>query len=558
MIYLGFDRAQGRFQRRYLKRELDILRERDVGGTSANRPVAIVEGRILRGHKLRSLELGLPGNTSCKVSLDLGRFLTPDELKITAAKDKAFSAVHEIGCTESILAQDPEWKRFVLGMEARRLHQLCLPTEDSTDENDQALSTFRFPVLQPGSISKDGTVQIQPWSSSSSAIVFEVRFSDLVSVIPGANHTLGEVVIPISVLEEEGSVQGWFQVYEAGNHPRIPESRSTKAKNDLPEIFVELKWKGPDKATGSAEESELEVSRMIQEEMVHAAVIHQQQKVTLFGSSIGAFSTVAGLRSNLQSIQNVLGNVLDTLESFLNLFNFADPFKSTVVFSVSFILWIILATIPTRWLMLIVGLAQFGVTLVARIPMSKKSIHGIRKEFKEKPKADPPPVGIWIKNAFLGLPTDEDLRRTYFWETQRIVEEEKLAQSAAKRQSRLRNFWHAKWHGQIQLVAQDFGQGYESAFGIIQGHRFLWWKSVIDFDNREPALGQIFLQGHAGLATPSPVQLKAMQKDELKRVVAVFGKGKSSQERISLLCSTERERQLFEDAVLKTMVEKSD
>jgi hypothetical protein len=33
------------------------------------------------------------------------------------------------------------------------------------------------------------------------------------------------------------------------------------------------------------------------------------------------------------------------------------------------------------------------------------------------------PVGIWIKNAIRGLPTDEDLRKAYFWESRRVGEQ---------------------------------------------------------------------------------------------------------------------------------------
>lgn len=48
----------------------------------------------------------------------------------------------------------------------------------------------------------------------------------------------------------------------------------------------------------------------------------------------------------------------------------------------------------------------------------------LSKEFLEleveRPKS---PISIWIMNAIRGLPTNEDLRKAYFWESRRVGEE---------------------------------------------------------------------------------------------------------------------------------------
>ena len=55
---------------------------------------------------------------------------------------------------------------------------------------------------------------------------------------------------------------------------------------------------------------------------------------------------------------------------------------------------------------------------------------------------------------------------------------------------------------------------------VLQGHRVLWWRSEEDLENGRPAVGQLLLQGHAGLTAPSPVDARRFGKDTL---VSLFG-----------------------------------
>jgi hypothetical protein len=60
---------------------------------------------------------------------------------------------------------------------------------------------------------------------------------------------------------------------------------------------------------------------------------------------------------------------------------------------------------------------------------------------------------------------------------------------------------------------------------MIQGRRLLWWRSVGDFDSGVSPLGRLFLAGHAGLSSPSPLELREISPEEVERVVCVFGSG---------------------------------
>lgn len=65
--------------------------------------------------------------------------------------------------------------------------------------------------------------------------------------------------------------------------------------------------------------------------------------------------------------------------------------------------------------------AQFGATFYAKFlaPPKAKS-HGIAHEI-----VDSANMGNPLENLFLSIPTDEDLRRTYFWEARRVGENER-------------------------------------------------------------------------------------------------------------------------------------
>lgn len=95
---------------------------------------------------------------------------------------------------------------------------------------------------------------------------------------------------------------------------------------------------------------------------------------------------------------------------------------------------------------------------------------------------------------------------------------------------------------------------WETAFGLLEGHRFIWWRSEKHFDTGEAPLGRIFFAGHSGLAGLSPLDLKELSKEEIPFVVSIFGRGLQNelkeQQKITLLAPSSDAKQTLENAVL--------
>jgi hypothetical protein len=93
---------------------------------------------------------------------------------------------------------------------------------------------------------------------------------------------------------------------------------------------------------------------------------------------------------------------------------------------------------------------------------------------------------------------------------------------------------------------------------MIQGRRFLWWQSAQAFDAAEEQSGRIWLHGHAGIATPSPIDAKWISREDLLMVIAIFGRGDSQQVRLTLLLPSLQERNQFESAVEAAIYDKKE
>lgn len=91
---------------------------------------------------------------------------------------------------------------------------------------------------------------------------------------------------------------------------------------------------------------------------------------------------------------------------------------------------------------------------------------------------------------------------------------------------------------------------WQSVFAVVQGHHFLWWKSVRDFDNGEAPIGNLYLTGHAGLSTPSPLEAREFSSDELALLVILFGRGLNDQQRIAFTVPDEISKEKLENTIL--------
>ena len=163
---------------------------------------------------------------------------------------------------------------------------------------------------------------------------------------------------------------------------------------------------------------------------------------------------------------------------------------------------------------------------------------------------------IWLKNAFRGLPTDEDLRKTYFWEGRRNGAKTRESYASEKRLARLKRLWRAQWHATIKIRGDSDSKSAKGAstwnkiFAVVQGRRFLWWKTVEDFDNGRPPLGRLFLAGHAGLSGLSPIEMREIDPKDIPFIVGIFGRGLHDQQRITLLMPSSELKETLENSVI--------
>ena len=603
LIYFAVRRTQGKIKSSYIRKEVETMQkvEGNAVGDMIYRPRGTIRVSVTKGRNLLSPELGIAGNTSCRVIWDPVRVAADNQMKEQIVRsDRSADTPLEIGNTPTLYTANPDW----IGMEesgiAKRLNQLLPSTENdffepasTSSKDNMGIEELAFPILQPfeiaGRSSCDG--KLKAWESSKGAIVLKVKFQDFFNSLPGYDQVLGEVVFPFSNLVRDKEVKGWFQILldvgtTSSTYPL--EDRDVEAINP-PRIYIHLKWDPPlmSIATDDPDDDEKEMSRAIQEELVRSSIISKENKFNLVDSSIFAVNRALGIGGTVQVVQNTLGSILDLVEGVINLLNFTDPFKSSTIFVGLLLIWLVFVIIPTRHIVLLSGLAQYGVTFFEKygeyLGLTKSTepaestpeINDLsalsqvdRSDEMEKKKNKSVPFLVWITNAIRSIPTQEDLRKAYFWESRQLGSEKAKKYALDKRESRLEKIWKAKWYCVMNVLVQDNEMDKRNqptfhweldCFAVVQGHRFIWWKSVGDFDDGEIPSGKLLLSGHAGLGGPSPMELRELDKEkELPLCLTIFGRGTDRQERITMLLPDKHVKQDLENAVIDSQSFKSD
>lgn len=600
-LYCALHRGRGAAKTRYIQREVEAIQqaEKSSVGYTFYRPRGTLHVTVSKGRNLISRDFGIAGTVSCSVYWDALRFADDGTKKKLVKSDKAAKSPIEIGSTSSIYTANPDWAEMIESVDTKRLKQILPSSEKEFFDCDDLLDTaageerkyLGFPILQPFEIKgasrddkgrfKDG--ELKAWESSKGAIIMQVKFQDFLNNLPGFDQFLGEVACPFSELIKNGEIKGWFQLLDVGTTMIVPcddydlEGNGTlDGTTGPPRIYLHLKWTPPaSNSISDPEESEREVSYVIQEELVRSSALSKSRKFDLVGSSIGAVNTAFGLGSTVQMVQNSLGSILDIVEAGINAFNFTDPFKSSIIFVALFVVWVVLIVVPTRYLVLTAGLVpyvvgfveQFGEDLGFKKP---KKAGGKQDAFldnfeggPEEKKQSSSSVAIWIDNALKSLPTNDDLRKAYFWESRRLGAQQTEVLASEKRESRLDKLWKATWHSHVKIHTSGRATSpshplWQACFAVIQGHRFLWWHTVEDFDNGELPAGRLFLSGHAGLGTPSPLEMRELSKEELNLCLSLFGRGERGQERVTMLLPDATTKEGIAKAVTDSAVFKKD
>ncbi len=581
LVYCAYKRNCGRLQSRFIQRAAETMQkvEGNLEKCKIYRPRGTVTVSVDKGRNLLSPDLGIAGNTSCKVLWDPLRLADERMKEHIAQSDVSADTPFEMGTTATIYTSDPDWTGMEESPIAKRLNQL-LPSakndffEGSSKSNDDAdIQELTFPILQPlkSADSKNYDANLASWESSHGAIVLQVKFQDFFNNLPGFDHILGEVVIPLGELRVEREIKAWFQILSIGTTSNYRLEDYEGEGGDLfcgmsldpPRVHVTLKWDPPTvSSTDNPSGEEREMSNAIQEELLRSSIILKESKINLVDSSIGAVSKALGIGGTVQVVQNTLGSIIDIIEGLINILNFTDPYKSSIIFVGLLPVWIVFRLIPTRYIVLVAGLAQYAVTFIDRFgadfglkPEKQQEQGGVGEENKGKPN----PFMTKINNALRSIPTNEDLRKTYFWESRQVGAETTRKYALEKRESRLQKLWKAKWHASIKILVQEPTFTLKTVFAVVQGHRFIWWNSVDEFDDGELPLGKLVLSGHAGLGGPSPIEMRELDREkELPLCLSIFGRGSLGQERVTILLLDKNSKDKLENVIIYSASFKSD
>jgi hypothetical protein len=366
LVYLAMMRKRKEsLKSSFIKRQQSARRkgEKVVVNYKIHRPFGMLQIKVDKGKNLLSPELGFSGNVGCRVYWDLARYASPKKATQLMKVDKSAAVTLDICTTDFVYMSNPIWERVVPGDICKRL-KLALPTYgDAFDiRNNGESATVAIPILQPFTEIRKDLHRLDSWKSSCAGVVFEVRFT---GPLPGSEFVLGEVCIPFARLIDSGEVVGWFQVGDVGTQGLPPEDfpEPTGKPNDhSPMIHIRILWSPPKTEFAGASETEREASLVIQEELMRSAVLVTEERKTIVSSSVGAFNSVRSISGSLLAVQTALGNILDTVEALKNLLTFSDPFKSSVLLLLLVLMWMLMAIVPTKFILLAAAIVSIFTT----------------------------------------------------------------------------------------------------------------------------------------------------------------------------------------------------
>jgi hypothetical protein len=122
---------------------------------------------------------------------------------------------------------------------------------------------------------------------------------------------------------------------------------------------------------------------------------------------------------------HVCGGTIIDVSSFFDLLP-QQPHRSFVAFGAVLFLWLALSIVPTRILVLVGGVVPFITNFLA-ICSSRDSASGTLEKASVvvTEGAEKGSVANLFLNYIEALPTNEDLRRMYYWENRRLGEKER-------------------------------------------------------------------------------------------------------------------------------------
>ena len=230
-------------------------------------------------------------------------------------------------------------------------------------------------------------------------------------------------------------------------------------------------------------------------------------------SADSTMSTLWNFRDNVKFVQNLMRWLLDTIESFKNIFNWTAPSKTLPIYLCLVAIWLLCVAVPGRFIILTVGLYEF---LYKFIPEPGGNASQIR-----------------FSNLLQSIANDDDLEQLYSKERKTALRDWQKQKADMIRKRQLEVVFKSAWEGYCKIKYADMSRGagsagqqqqqWEDAYLVAQGRRLVWWSNKRSIKEGRPCSGQVLLFGHAGLTQPSPVDVREVGEEHVTRLLAVFG-----------------------------------
>lgn len=302
----------------------------------------------------------------------------------------------------------------------------------------------QYPILQPAMMIAESKYSLLPWHFSPAIITFALVFQS-----KEENEIAGTAQIDLkTLLQPDRSETIWLSVNALS--PYAPTRLCVRVKLKLPSVSQPIR----------------------RTDRLYFKFLDHVMKNNRAGLVNTLFDTYRKYREATQLIQNEVGRVCGAIESFQNLLNWTHPEKTAVVFGLILLASILFSFIPGRYIILGVGVSEFGAALREYRPPSNRLKH-------------------LLMNSISSLPTTNDLRKAYdgyyqmYCKTQQIeMEEAKKAIGALK--------FSAFSVGICQTRTEE-EKTWKYIFAAVRLNRIVFWKSKDDAEAGLLPIGQVIL-----------------------------------------------------------------
>jgi hypothetical protein len=173
----------------------------------------------------------------------------------------------------------------------------------------------------------------------------------------------------------------------------------------------------------------------------------------------GAISAIWNMRDNVTYVQNLFASILNSIESFKNIFLWTYPSKTLPIYWCLAAIWLAFVFIPGRYLILAIGLYQFL--------------------YKFIPEPEGAPWAVKFANLMKAIPNDDDLQQVYYWDRKAFVEASERKHNLNLKRAKMNILNKVLWEGEVRIKNLESWQDVYLVFG---GRRLAFWGKESEID----------------------------------------------------------------------------